>query len=297
MTVTYGYVVTSHSKSTRSRMGVSKQNPKTGRILIAAAKKSFSFIFYFLLILAGLTTVVVELYSTNRSITGKSDDSRANRKQTSIKSLIHLPLHKMAAILTDYMFKCIFLKGNDIIPIQISLAYSPFFLWKCEPENTEEISGLPTSRPLSNFVCLRTITSEVESAWWLLMVVGIVSNASKPLDNRNDRTKSHELFKMDHKHMFRGTSMGYFLTFFNIQCSEKKFRLSVLCVTARPYCDCRLDWESAPNHRDDYLFCVTLVTCFNIETTPVPMTYNLGALALQPQLLILIIHIKSLKPE
>ena len=39
--------------------------------------------------------------------------------------LTHLPLDKMAAILADYIFKCIFLYENDRIPIQISLKLVP----------------------------------------------------------------------------------------------------------------------------------------------------------------------------
>ena len=39
--------------------------------------------------------------------------------------LTHLPLDKMAAILTDDIFKCIFLNENDRILIQISLQFVP----------------------------------------------------------------------------------------------------------------------------------------------------------------------------
>ena len=39
--------------------------------------------------------------------------------------LTHLPLDKMAAILADNIFKCIFLNENDRIPIQISLKFVP----------------------------------------------------------------------------------------------------------------------------------------------------------------------------
>ena len=39
--------------------------------------------------------------------------------------LTHLPLDKMAAILADGIYKCIFLNENDIIPIQISLKFVP----------------------------------------------------------------------------------------------------------------------------------------------------------------------------
>ena len=39
--------------------------------------------------------------------------------------LTHLPLDKMAAILTDDIFKCIFLIEKDKIPIQLSLKLVP----------------------------------------------------------------------------------------------------------------------------------------------------------------------------
>ena len=39
--------------------------------------------------------------------------------------LTHLPLDKMAAILADDIFKCIYLNENDRIPIQISLNFVP----------------------------------------------------------------------------------------------------------------------------------------------------------------------------
>ena len=39
--------------------------------------------------------------------------------------LIHLSLDKMAAILADDIFKCIFLHENDIIPMQMSLKFVP----------------------------------------------------------------------------------------------------------------------------------------------------------------------------
>ena len=40
-------------------------------------------------------------------------------------ALTHLPLDKMAAILADDIFKCIFLNANEIITIQISLKFVP----------------------------------------------------------------------------------------------------------------------------------------------------------------------------
>ena len=42
-----------------------------------------------------------------------------------IEGLTHLPLDKMAAILVDDIFKCIFLNENDRILIQISLKFVP----------------------------------------------------------------------------------------------------------------------------------------------------------------------------
>ena len=39
--------------------------------------------------------------------------------------ITHLPFDKMAAILADNIFNCIFLIENDKIPIQISLKYVP----------------------------------------------------------------------------------------------------------------------------------------------------------------------------
>ena len=43
----------------------------------------------------------------------------------SASNLTHLPLHKMAAILADDIFKCMFLNENDRISIQISLKFVP----------------------------------------------------------------------------------------------------------------------------------------------------------------------------
>ena len=40
-------------------------------------------------------------------------------------SLTHLPLDKMAAVLADDVFNCIFLNENDRIQIKISLKYVP----------------------------------------------------------------------------------------------------------------------------------------------------------------------------
>ena len=40
-------------------------------------------------------------------------------------NLTHLPLNKMAAILADDNFKCIFLNENDRIAIRISLKIVP----------------------------------------------------------------------------------------------------------------------------------------------------------------------------
>ena len=40
-------------------------------------------------------------------------------------NLTHLPLDKMAAILADDIYNCIFLNENGRIPIQISLKFVP----------------------------------------------------------------------------------------------------------------------------------------------------------------------------
>ena len=39
--------------------------------------------------------------------------------------LTHIPLDKMASILADDIFKCIFLNKNDIIQIRVSLKFVP----------------------------------------------------------------------------------------------------------------------------------------------------------------------------
>ena len=45
-----------------------------------------------------------------------------------------LPLDKMAAILADNIFRCIFLNENDRIPIQISLIFFPMSLINNKPK-------------------------------------------------------------------------------------------------------------------------------------------------------------------
>ena len=42
-----------------------------------------------------------------------------------LNQLTHLPLDKMAAILADDIFKCIFMNENDRINIQIALKFVP----------------------------------------------------------------------------------------------------------------------------------------------------------------------------
>ena len=42
-----------------------------------------------------------------------------------VTDLTHLPLDKMAAVLADNIFKCIFFIENDRIPTQISLKFVP----------------------------------------------------------------------------------------------------------------------------------------------------------------------------
>ena len=50
---------------------------------------------------------------------------RSNYANTNNSHLTHLPLDKLAAILADYIFNCIFLNENDRIPIHILLKYVP----------------------------------------------------------------------------------------------------------------------------------------------------------------------------
>ena len=52
-------------------------------------------------------------------------ESMAIYASPSLNILTHLPLDKMAAILADDIFKCIFLNENDKIPIQFSLKLVP----------------------------------------------------------------------------------------------------------------------------------------------------------------------------
>ena len=46
-------------------------------------------------------------------------------EQVHVSPLTHIPLGKMAALLADDNFKCLFLNENDIIPIPISLKFLP----------------------------------------------------------------------------------------------------------------------------------------------------------------------------
>ena len=49
----------------------------------------------------------------------------AKRPGSSFRHFTHLPLDKMAAVLADVIFKCIFLNENDRILIRISLKFVP----------------------------------------------------------------------------------------------------------------------------------------------------------------------------
>ena len=50
-------------------------------------------------------------------------NTKSNRSSMDMVKLTHLPLDKVADILADDIFKCIFLNENDRIPIQISLKF------------------------------------------------------------------------------------------------------------------------------------------------------------------------------
>ena len=52
-------------------------------------------------------------------------DARLHQTSLGRNALTHLPFDKMAAILADDIFKCIFSNENDRIPIQISLKLVP----------------------------------------------------------------------------------------------------------------------------------------------------------------------------
>ena len=56
----------------------------------------------------------------------------------------------MAAILADDIFKCIFLNGNDIIPIQISMKFVPRSLISNKPALVQVMAWRRTGdKPLS----------------------------------------------------------------------------------------------------------------------------------------------------
>ena len=66
---------------------------------------------------------IVELMAT---IQNNVRDWDVPKDSDSMKVLLtHLPLDKMATILSDDIFKCIFLNENDRIPIKISLKFVP----------------------------------------------------------------------------------------------------------------------------------------------------------------------------
>ena len=62
--------------------------------------------------------------------------------------LTHLPLDKMAAILADKTFKCIFLNENDRTPIRISLKFVPSSPIDNKPELVQVLTWCQTgNRP------------------------------------------------------------------------------------------------------------------------------------------------------
>ena len=67
--------------------------------------------------------------------------------------LTHLPLDKMATMLADGIFKCIFLNENDRIRIQISLKFVPRSLFHNKPPLIQvmawrQIGGKPLPEPM-----------------------------------------------------------------------------------------------------------------------------------------------------
>ena len=66
-----------------------------------------------------------EAYYTSNLKTYFSIDTSTMKGGTTATMLTHLPLDKMAAILTDDNYRCILLNENDRIPIRLSLKFLP----------------------------------------------------------------------------------------------------------------------------------------------------------------------------
>ena len=70
----------------------------------------------------------------------------AHPKNAGSYFLTHLPLDKMAALLADDNFKCIFLNENDRTPIRISLKFVPRSPIDNEPALVQVMAGLVPNR-------------------------------------------------------------------------------------------------------------------------------------------------------
>ena len=82
--------------------------------------------------------------------------------------LTHLPLDKMATMMADDIFKCIFLNENDRIPIQISLKFVPRSLFHNKPALIQvmawrRIGGKPLPEPMMTRICSTSGGDELRS--------------------------------------------------------------------------------------------------------------------------------------
>ena len=87
----------------------------------------------------------------------------SNRSQLALEGrqlflLTHLPLDKMATIVADNIFKCIFLNENDRIPIQIWLKFvprSPVLQTGDFHSDCQSSSSMTKTNSLSKYACHR----------------------------------------------------------------------------------------------------------------------------------------------
>ena len=86
-------------------------------------------------------------------------------------TLTHLPLDKMATILADDIFKCIFLSENDRISIQISLKLVPK-------------SPIDNKLALAHVMAWHTWTCDKPVHWPMYVALGTLSKLSGRLNNR-----------------------------------------------------------------------------------------------------------------
>ena len=105
----------------------------------------------------GLTDRQTDDRTDGRPDATTDDNTRRRRWRPGVKVLVllcmlhvtHLPLDKMAAILADDNFKCIFLNENDRIPIRISLKFVPMSPVDNKPALIQEMARRRTGdKPL-----------------------------------------------------------------------------------------------------------------------------------------------------